>query len=300
MIHTPAASKRTAQKREASRAFRERRANYIRELEEKARSAEATTASGDKDSEIKALKSRIAALESENVLLRHTSIASFNAPSFDFPSASSLPSSANYAFVMSLAAPALVDSLVSPVNDSSLLGAGDPGAQNQPTSALPSLPLFGLLPQLSSPSTSPPSHSTSADAQKTPTALEAAASFMSFLDSEALLLTPTTNTVDTAQLISEINAFHNPAGLAVKPLEILPTAEDRLQTKTEMLSATAEDFSLEAWLFSEDDAADPPIKKEDACRIVAGTVVSLKNSLKPEVVDELCTLITNKCGCRDN
>ncbi|KAJ3100490.1 hypothetical protein HK100_004701 [Physocladia obscura] len=89
-IDTPAASKRTAQKREASRAFRERRANYIKDLEEKAKLVEslgyapqsksttspAATANNtlqeidSKTIEILALREKVAALESENQILR--------------------------------------------------------------------------------------------------------------------------------------------------------------------------------------------------------------------------------------
>ncbi|KAJ3381228.1 hypothetical protein HDU84_005271 [Entophlyctis sp. JEL0112] len=293
MIDTPAASKRTAQKREASRAFRERSANYIRELEEKARSV---GEHGDKDSEIEALKNRIAALESENVLLRQTSFA-FNAP-FDF---STVPVSTNPPFVVSPTATALLDPLSGSLTEPIFLGEGDSGALNRTSSAVPSLPLFGLLPQLSSPSASPPSQSTSASTTDVQKALDTA-SLMSLFDGTAALF-PSQSGIDTVQLISDINSFRSPAALnssTSKAADILSTADDHVPSKAEILSVTAEDFSLEAWLFSGDDEVDPPIKKEDACRIVAGTVVSLKDSLKPEVVDELCTLITNKCGCRDD
>ncbi|KAJ3069472.1 hypothetical protein HDU98_007464 [Podochytrium sp. JEL0797] len=84
-VNTKAVDKRTAQNRIAQRAFRDRKLNYVKDLEQKLEELTAIVAGNPvltSSAELKALTVRVAQLESENEMLKQTHLD----PSFGFDS----------------------------------------------------------------------------------------------------------------------------------------------------------------------------------------------------------------------
>ncbi|KAJ3112258.1 hypothetical protein HK100_002409 [Physocladia obscura] len=258
-IDTPAASKRTAQKREASRAFRERRANYIKDLEEKAKLVEslgiappskssstaspAATATSNsmfqdldpQTIEILALREKVAALESENQILRQVAFT------FDYTSVLTPPQLAN--------APQQQQHRQSPasMSPSSASTISAPPANTTPLSNLGANKFNGV-------------------------------SLLSFLDSPTANLFP--SPFDSLPLISDLTTFRDSNQIPQQQQEELFQQHEQ----------------LDAWLFDDNFAAylQPQLDQEIKVEVRSGGI-----PLDTEVENELCTLITKKCVCQE-